>query len=383
MLKSDLLGFFYDEKNRILQANGPQTDEEFRQSKIRRMEEALSKAPDLGLVTVLPDYFVDRFMRIEDFDKLARDIKLKGDEGGGGSIRGVRQSEVKGGNAVNLAYALGSLGAKSNLIAIANSLPAEMLRSTFRKLPNVNLEIIDGDPGFTVAFEFKRNQRIVNVMVSDAGDLKNFDQKQLKEKHWEDISKSRLVCLVNWSAIRNATDLTESVFTFAKEKGVETFFDPADVSEKADDLPDLKKRVLDRGLIKYFSMNDNEARIMSMVLAGHKLSQDFSVDDLQKTIRVIADLTGERVDIHTHRFSMSCQHKDTTVVQCHKLDQKTITGAGDVWDAADLIGYRTGLDDEERLALANAAAGLYVSREEAIPPTGPEVVEFLWNNYVR
>ncbi len=366
-----------------MQAKGPQTDEEFRQSKIRRMEEALSKAPDLGLVTVLPDYFVDRFMRIEDFDKLARDIKLKGDEGGGGSIRGVRQSEVKGGNAVNLAYALGSLGAKSNLIAIANSLPAEMLRSTFRKLPNVNLEIIDGDPGFTVAFEFKRNQRIVNVMVSDAGDLKDFDQKQLKEKHWEDISKSRLLCLVNWSAIRNATDLTESVFTFAKEKGVETFFDPADVSEKADDLPDLKKRVLDRGLIKYFSMNDNEARIMSMVLAGHKLSQEFTVDDLQKTIRVIADLTGERVDIHTHRFSMSCLHKDTTVVQCHKLDQKTITGAGDVWDAADLIGYRTGLDDEERLALANAAAGLYVSREEAIPPTRPEVVEFLRNNYVR
>ncbi len=347
------------------------------------MKEALAKAPTSGIVTVLPDYFVDRFLRVDNFEALAKAVSEKGDEGEGGSIRGIRQAEVKGGNAVNLAYALGCLEVRTNLIAIANSLPAEMLKSTFQKLPQVNLDIIDGDPGFTVAFEFEKNGRIVNVMVSDAGDLKSFDQTKLKKKNWDDISKSSLVCLVNWSAMKNATDLTESVFTFAKEKGIQTFFDPADVSEKQNDLPELKRRVLDRGLIDYFSMNDNEARIMSRVLAGHTLSQDYSIDDLRKTIRVIADLTGERVDIHTHRFSMSCLEKDVSIAQCHKLVQKTITGAGDVWDAADLIGYKTGLEDRERLALANGAAGLFVSRDDAVPPNSSEVIDFIKNNYVE
>jgi ribokinase len=358
-------------------------NDEFKESRQGRLESAFSKAPSMGAVTVLPDYFVDRFVRIENFDDLAKAINLKGDEGGGGSIRGVRQSEVKGGNAVNLSYALGTFGVKTNLIAIANSLPAEMLRSVFKKFRNVSLDIIEGDPGFTVALEFKRKDRIVNVMVSDSGDLEDFDQTKLGENHWQNISKSGLVSLVNWSAIRNGTDLTESVFTFAKERGVESFFDPADVAEKAEDLPELKRRIFDKGLIKYFSMNDNEARIMSRILAGHCLSQNYSSEDLQRTIRVMADLTGERVDIHTHRFSMSCLAKDVSVGQCHKLVQKTITGAGDVWDAADLVGYRTGLNDEERLALANGAAGLYVSRDDAVPPTPSEVMDFLRVNLIE
>jgi len=365
-----------------LQAKRSPSGSNVKTTRLQKLEDALSKITQSSVVTVLPDYFVDRFVRLDNFAELAKAVEEKGEEGGGGSIRGIRQTEVKGGNAVNLAYALGTLKVKTNLITVANSLPAEMLRIVFGKFPHVNLDIINGDPGLTVAFEFRKNNRIVNVMVSDSGALKDFDQTWLKEKHWTDISNSGLVCLVNWSSIIRATDLTESVFTFAREKGIETFFDPADVSEKVEDLPELKKRVLDKGLIKYLSMNDNEARIMSRVFAGHRLAQQYSSADLERTIKVLADVTGERVDIHTHRFSMSCLEKDVCVAPCHKLEQKTVTGAGDVWDAADLIGYRTGLEDTERLTLANGAAGLYVSREDAVPPTSPEVMDFLQNHYV-
>jgi ribokinase len=66
-----------------------------------------------------------------------------------------------------------------------------------------------------------------------------------------------------------------------------------------------------------------------------------------------------------------------TVDRCPKVNQKTVTGAGDVWDAADLIGYLTDLTPEERLFLANGAAGLYVSIESAMPPRKDEVLDFL------
>ncbi|HYB04194.1 MAG TPA: hypothetical protein VED17_07020, partial [Nitrososphaerales archaeon] len=210
-----------------MQAKRSPSGSDAKMTKLQKLKDALSKIPESSVVTVLPDYFVDRFVRLDNFAELAKAVEEKGEEGGGGSIRGIRQTEVKGGNAVNLAYALCTLKMKTNLITIANSLPAEMLRIVFGKFPHVNLDIINGDPGFTVAFEFRKNNRIVNVMVSDSGALKDFDQTWLKEKHWTDISNSGLVCLVNWSSIIRATDLTESVFTFAREKGIETFFDPA------------------------------------------------------------------------------------------------------------------------------------------------------------
>ena len=124
-------------------------------SRLEKIEPALIKARSAGTITVLPDYFVDRFVRVENFRELASGITTKGIEGGGGSIRGPRQSEMKGGNAVNLAYALATLNMKVNLITIANSLPADMLRGAFRKFPTAKIEIIDGNPGFTVAFEFR------------------------------------------------------------------------------------------------------------------------------------------------------------------------------------------------------------------------------------
>jgi len=175
----------------------------------------------------------------------------------------------------------------------------------------------------------------------------------------------------------HGTDLTQKLFSFAREKKIGTFFDPADVLEKEDNLPDLKKRILDKGLIDYFSMNDNEARIISRAILGHTLPHNYSEADLKKTISILADCVGGRVDIHTHRFSMSCAGGEVVTHPCHNVTERTITGAGDVWDAADLIGYLTGLEPEDRLCFANGAAGLFVSRESDVLPNGNEILNFL------
>jgi len=348
------------------------------EERIFRIESSLRDATRSGTVSVLPDFFIDRFLRVSSFEDLAKLIKMKGMEGGGGSIRsGIRQHEVKGGNAVNLGYALGMFRVKVNLLAIANALAADTLSSVVKKTPSVNLSIIEGGAGYTVAFEFMENEKLVNVMVSDSGDLAEFDGSDLSIEQWELLEHSDFISVVNWAAMKRGNELTERVFSIARKKKIKTFFDPADVLELSHFLPEPKKRILDEKMIDYFSMNDNEARIIAKMLAGHSMSQDYSETELKKTAAVLSDLCRSRVDIHTVKMSVTSLDRDVVSRKCHVVNQKIITGAGDVWDAADIIGYMTGLDAEDRLYLSNGAAGLFVSRETAEPPTSEEVIRFL------
>ncbi|MGA2876407.1 MAG: carbohydrate kinase family protein [Nitrososphaerales archaeon] len=349
---------------------------------ISRIENALGRLSRLGRITVMTDYFVDRLVRIKNFDELVSLMKKKG-ETGGGSVRGVNQIEVKGGNAVNIGYTLGIFGANVNMLAIANSLPREMLASIFSKFKNVNLQIIEGKAGYTTAFEFKEKGRHVNVMISDTGDLNSFDGTRLSKQNIESVKHSDIVAVVNWAANKEGNHLCEKVFTLAKKNGVKTFFDPADVSGQNEKLLGLKRSVFDKGLVDYVSLNENEARIVSGVLFKHNLSRAYSSEELKKTAKILSEGIGATVDIHTHTMSVSARGEDLISDNCYHVKQETITGAGDVWGAADLAGYLAKLQDSDRLLFANAAAGLYVSRESAETPPLKEIFGFMKNRRVH
>ncbi|HZW56394.1 MAG TPA: carbohydrate kinase family protein [Nitrososphaerales archaeon] len=341
-------------------------------SKVKSLE---ARIKDLGAVSVLPDYFVDRFVKVGSIDGFFEALRNKGLEGGGGSIRGTVQNEAKGGNAVNLGYALGRLGGRVNLFAIADGLPAEMLRGTLSKVANVNLHLIKGRCGFTIAIEFNQNGRLVNAMVSDTGDLDRFDGTKINR--WDAIRSSRIVAVLNWAANKCGTDLCERVYSFAREHGIMTFFDPADLSELAYLLPEFKKRILERGLVDIISMNDNEARIMCRELGARRIPQSYDLMDLKQATSDLSQISGAVVDLHTRNFSLSAKSREVCSVPCHKVEQKIVTGAGDCWDAADIAGHLAEWQPSDRLAFANAAAGLYVSQEVASPPSLKEVCDFL------
>lgn len=325
----------------------------------------------------MPDYFVDRLVRFGTLDSLFVEMRKKSSESGGGSVRGIKQTEVKGGNAVNLAYALGIFGSDVHLTAIANSLPAEILKLTFHKLRNVSLEIYPGVAGYTTAFEFREKDRHVNVMVSDVGDLSSFDGSKLSKISLSNIARSKIVAIVNWSANRKGNDLCRKVFSLAKTKGGKTFFDPADISGQKDLLAGLKKQVFDKGLIDYVSLNENEARIASKELFNHELPMDYSGSELIKTARKLADGTGATIDLHTRTLTISATGSNAVSCPCHKVEQRTVTGAGDVWGAANIACYLAGLEPEDRLYFANSAAGMYVSRESVATPSLREVFDFM------
>ena len=341
----------------------------------RDIESFEERLHEVGKITVLPDYFVDRLVRFNSIEQLADSVKNKGRESGGGSIRGISQEEVKGGNAVNVAFALGKLGASARVIAIANGLAAETLRSTFRELKRIDVRIIEGKCGYTVALEYEEGGRHVNVMLSDTGDLRDFDGSRITQ--WDAITDSKIVVVLNWAANSSGNKLCERVFGYAHEHREKTFFDPADLSEVTDRLPEFQSKILDNHLADIISLNDNETRFFCKSLCSYTLPQDYSEADLRSAAKKISDLSGETVDIHTRNFSVSCENgKNCTTVPCHKVEQKIVTGAGDVWDSADLVGHLIESEPADRLSFANAAAGLYVSRVPASPPTFAETLDF-------
>src|SRR5690349_19388494 len=60
-------------------------------------------------IFVLPDFFVDRIIKVTSESVFFKDIKRK-IVAGGGSMRGYISKDIKGGNAVNVAYCLAKLG---------------------------------------------------------------------------------------------------------------------------------------------------------------------------------------------------------------------------------------------------------------------------------
>jgi ribokinase len=64
-------------------------------------------------------------------------------------------------------------------------------------------------------------------------------------------------------------------------------------------------------------------------------------------------------------------------VHAIKVDAKTLTGAGDSWDAGDMLGYLAGLGPQERLLFANCCASLYVRDPQGEPPTMNKVFELV------
>jgi ribokinase len=89
-------------------------------------------------VVVMHDFFIDRIVRVDyaDPDHLFNAIKGK-ILTGGGSIRGLEQYEIKGGNAVNLAYALSMLNVRCRLITVADDYGSNILNNTFLSMRNI------------------------------------------------------------------------------------------------------------------------------------------------------------------------------------------------------------------------------------------------------
>ena len=334
----------------------------------------LEKIENLNLnnsVVVLNDFFLDRIIKIQNLNKLYSQILEKSKLGG--SIRGVPQTDLKGGNATNVAYALARLGCPVSLITIADKAGSYMLKETFSEFSKASLFIIDGKPGRTTSLEFNNNGNIVNIMISDLGDNENFGPEKLGTHEQAILQKADAVIVTNWASNKKGTELSQ--FAFLKSNSALHFLDPADIQTRPQEFKDTLFKLANH--LDSICINENECNIL---LKQFELDVISGEEKTRKLILELAKRISISIDLHTSMGSYWSDGKEVEFVKSLPVQPKFVTGAGDVWDAANLLGYLADLNSSERLGFANGAASLYIDNSQGIPPTKDEVLSFVRAN---
>ena len=337
--------------------------------------EKLRHLSTIGSIVVMHDFFVDRIIRLESKENLSGALSEKA-KAGGGSIRGIPTTDVKGGNAVNIAYSLAKLGAKVSLFTVADEMGSIMIRQTFAQFGDkVTLRIANGRTGLTTCFEFPHEDTRVNVMVSDVGDNESFGSERINSEADRTILKNADgVMVVNWATNINGTELAE--FSFKNSPSAFHFLDPADIETRKHDFRDSLAKL--SGVTDCLSINENECNSLADALGfGQVLGCVYSVEEVKQAAKRISESVGISTDLHTKVGAAWSNGKESAFAHAIKVDAKRLTGAGDTWDAADIIGYLAGLHPQERLLFANCCASLYIRDPNGEPPSMNKAFEMI------
>jgi sugar/nucleoside kinase (ribokinase family) len=127
------------------------------------------------------------------------------------------------------------------------------------------------------------------------------------------------------------------------------------------------------------SVNENEAILYASQLSDEirKVGQRSRSEELAKeSARILASHISARVDLHTTSFSATFTEKRETFASAFKVPVLRTTGAGDAWNAGNILGDAYELSDECRLTLANAIAAYYISDPYGMHPTRKQLIKF-------
>jgi ribokinase len=332
----------------------------------QRLREA---RPERFTVTCLPDFFLDVVVPMAPWE-VAQDQMAAIAARKGGNLATPPHRISQGGNAANTALALARLGVRARLVASTSELGAAMAR-TFLELHGVDLAGLrtDGELSSTVALEFGPERR--NVMLSHPGNVADFSPEDLTSSDWEAIRGSDAVLVSNWCLNRAGTPLAARVLREAHAAGAFTYFDSGDPSGRATEVPGLFSTVLTAPFISAVGCNENELAYYAAA-AGDVRST--SLHDRARSVKkeVLATL-----DVHTRDLALTITSKGLAEATPPAIEGRRATGAGDAWNAGNLLGHLLELEPKDRLVLANAVATGYVTNPEPLHPTLEQVAELL------
>lgn len=341
----------------------------------------LRREPEPFNVVVMPDFFLDRLVTlkwtVESFSDRLNDVVGRK----GGSIDDIAQRELRGGNAVNTASSLAMLGAHVIPIICTDSIGRQLIKYHLKK-PNADLSHIKvfKNASITTALELKTENGKSNVMLRNVGSLATFGPRNLNSADFSVIDDADYVCVFNWAGTKRfGTELAEKVFHRVKTKGRgTTYYDTADPTPNSGKVSELMKKVLKNENLDVLSVNENEAITYAQTLEKATGSKQRSLKDLAKnSARILALELPARIDLHSAKFSATLRKKESRSVETFNVRSLRVTGAGDAWNAGNILGYASRLSDECRLSLANAVAAYYISSTEGEHPTRRQLLRFL------
>ena len=334
-------------------------------------------------VVVMPDFFFDRLITLkmaptELATAIGNVAKRKG-----GSIDGINQTDLQGGNAVNTASALAALGVKVTPIVCTNKLGLQQLSFHFNPL-GVDMSHVKilSKASLTTALELTGEGNNANVMLRDLGSLADFGPADLSEKDYELIKNADYVCVFNWAGTRNhGTELAQTVFHTVKALGKgKTYFDTADPTPKREKIPEFMETILKSRLVDVLSLNENEAVTYATQLRGDFRPEPNTLgfEELaMNSARFLAGQLSARIDLHTTRFSATFNGGNQVVIPAFNVKTLRVTGAGDAWNAGNILADARHLSDECRLTFANAVAACYLANPNGSHPSREQVLNFI------
>jgi ribokinase len=113
------------------------------------------------------------------------------------------------------------------------------------------------------------------------------------------------------------------------------------------------------------------------------LPDNFDNEDIKNSAKKLASKFRLNVEIHTIKGASWSNGSETFFVDAIKVKAKTLTGAGDSWDAANILAHLAGLGTKERLIFSNAYSSLYVMNADREPATLTDLLKYLRKNYSR
>ena len=327
----------------------------------------------------MPDFFLDRILLLQSQDEFFQSIVNK-IRVGGGSIREILTVDRKGGNAANIAYSIAKLGGRVAFFTVGDQIARSVIETTFQMFgEKVEIMISDGIQGKTTSMELYDNvegNSKVNVMLSDVGDNTDFGKARINsETHLKILNKADAVIVANWASNLKGTELMK--FAFESSPKALHFVDPADFQLRKEEFIEILALLSNQ--IDVLSINENECNTLGSLLGLGTLLpwQSYSRQEIKDAALKLSKKIGISIDIHTKLGSAWSNGKDSEIVPAIRSEIRTLTEAGDVWDAADVVAYLAGLDPIDRLTFANAASSLYVRNHSAESPSLEEVVELL------
>ena len=334
-------------------------------------------------VVVMPDFFLDRLITLKqtppEFAAAIEEVAKRK----GGSIDGINQIDLRGGNAINTASALAALGVKVTPIACTNEFGLQQINFHFKpsSVDTSHVKVLT-KASITTALELEGEKGKVNVMLRDLGSLANFGPADLSDGDYDLIRNADYVCVFNWAGTRShGTELTKSVFQVVRIGGKgKTYFDTADPTPNFAKIPELIEKVLKSQLVDVLSLNENEAITYATQLKDDFLVEHYNIrfDELAiESARFLAGQLSARIDLHTTSSSATFTRRSEVVVPTFKIKALRATGAGDAWNAGNIFADGHDLSDDCRLTLANAVAACYISSPDGVHPTRKRLNRFL------